>query len=383
MRIAFFSDTYLPTFDGVVSSVIDFHNELNKRGHDVMIYAPHWGTDDYNIVGFPLIPINQYDHYGLTIIPQKYYHILEGKNNNGGGKRTDIIHAHGIGPMGWRALWASIRLNIPLVLTWHTMIQDAFKIYLPNIGQLSWKLVKLYLALFFKQCKLIFTPSVDTKYYLMKEFDGLIDGWALGEKIRIVPNGIDLGKYKPIERTNSKTVLYVGRIAPEKKVETIIGEFLEVREFTDIRLMIVGTGPDLPRLREKYADPGVVDFMGWAEEDVKIMEYQNADVFVTASEFETQGLTLIEAMACGCPVIGPQSRAIPEAIKDNWNGYLYDPAEPVGLQMAIIKALRNRDRLSNCALEMAQAFDMSACAAKLESCYYDVLGAEIMRREYD
>jgi 1,2-diacylglycerol 3-alpha-glucosyltransferase len=168
-------------------------------------------------------------------------------------------------------------------------------------------------------------------------------------------------------------------VAPEKNLTTLIHAFPRILQTNpDTKLMIVGTGPYM----EKYYDlvarlglSGDVIFTGFVPDADLPRYYAAADAFAIASKFETQGLVVLEALASGRPVAGANYRAIPEFVRDGVNGALFDPSDVRSCAAAIVRCLRDRDRMSEVARESALPFSIERCTRRLEQVYERLIAA--------
>jgi len=176
--------------------------------------------------------------------------------------------------------------------------------------------------------------------------------------IAILPNCVDLDRFQPAERDPtlvaryglrpSKVILTVGRLASEERSKGF-DEVIDVMpqllsQFPTLKYLIVGDGPDRLRLQRKVAAVGVsaaVIFAGRIPESEKVAHYSLADAYVMPSSGEGFGIVLIEAAACGVPIVGSSADGSREALLEGRLGRLVDPTEPVELVAAIATTLNN------------------------------------------
>ena len=137
--------------------------------------------------------------------------------------------------------------------------------------------------------------------------DDLIARGMAPERIRLVPNGVDRAQYHPDEREPGPVMLSLGRVEPYKRIDVVVSALPRVRAAVpDARLVIVGRGSATAALERQVAALGLRDavtFRGFVDEDEKVALYRGARVFVNPSEKEGWGLTVLEANACGTPVV--------------------------------------------------------------------------------
>ena len=209
--------------------------------------------------------------------------------------------------------------------------------------------------------------------------------------VAAVSNGVDLADFKPgkamveIYRKynipmDRPTVLYVGRVDPEKKVGVIIDAFNEARKkVSKALLVIVGDGVDKLRLMQKVEKMGLggdVEFLGRVLPPDLYELYKIGDVFATASDIETQGIVLIEAAACGLPLIAVDGGAVGEVCRDGENGYLCQPGNVMEISEAMTRILSDSSlhaRFSKKSVEIASEHDFEKTLDKFENIYRKVI----------
>ncbi len=375
MRIALFTDSYLPTVDGVVTSVLTTRRQLEADGHEVVIFAPEdpkrRGVREAGTIYVRAKEFHHYPGYRLAMFPGREVDLIKDLG-------IDVIHIHGVGFVGIKGLWASWQAKVPRVSTFHTMIHDTLPFYSPfglNLHLLE-RGLRFYLRIFLRKTQGVVVPSRAVLNEIM----------ALSPLARIadvIPTGVDPDRFRPeLSGQSVRTkwglnghdvILHVGRVAAEKNLTTLIHAFPKVKEANpDTTLLIVGTGPYL----EKYYDmvrhlglSGDVIFTGFVADAELPRYYAAADAFAIASKFETQGLVVLEALASGRPVAGANYRAIPEFVQDGVNGALFEPNDVRGCAEAILRCLKQRDEMRGPARESALPFSIERCTRRLEQVY--------------
>ncbi len=284
--------------------------------------------------------------------------------------------------MGIKGMWAARELGLPMVLTFHTMVQDAIPHYTPwrSDSAVVNRLFSLYLRSFLHRCQAVVTPT----RAVMEELARI----APRMKSRaIVPSGVDVETFRPDldgesirERyrcEDGRLILHVGRISPEKDIGFLIKNFPELREMLPgAKLIIVGSGPALPECRRMIDRMGLEDdvvLTGFVPDEELALHYAAADALATASKFETQGLSVLEAMACGKPVAAVNFRAFPEYISDGMNGFLFEPGNVESFCDAVVGAVQAGQGLRRRARETAEGFSVERCAQGLVSVYGETL----------
>lgn len=352
MRIGFFTETFLPQFNGVVSSLLSFGDELVRRGHDVYIFCPRPAGKHgrFRVIGYPSIKFPPYPDYRIALPV-------------GGVPKLDIVHTHGPFSMGRFGLKVAEKQSIPKLSTYHTMLPDYAKHYLPFSGPLAWAYVRRHYDKYDK----LTTPSFAMRKILMEH--------GIRPKIEVVPNGIDpifrpVGKKtarQKIKCGDERIFLSLGRLGFEKNVDQIIKAMKNV----DGKLIVVGKGPAMEKLKKTVMEEKLgrkVRFDGFVEKKMLPNYYSAADAFIIASCSETQGLVAAEAMACGCPVIGADATAIPETVKNGKNGYLFEAGNVAELS-GLLNSFKPSEKLSTNAAKVAKNFSIEKCTDKLEKVY--------------
>lgn len=375
MRVALFTDSYLPTVDGVVTSVLTTRRQLEANGHEVVVFAPEdprrRGARETGTIYVRAKEFRHYPGYRLAMFPGREVDLIKELG-------IDVIHIHGVGFVGIKGLWASWQGKVPSVSTFHTMIHDTIPFYSPfglNLHLLE-RGLRFYLRVFLRKTHGVVVPS----RAILNEIMALS---PLARIADVIPTGVDPDRFRPgLSGQSVRTkwglnghdvILHVGRVAAEKNLTTLIHAFPKVMEANpETKLMIVGTGPYI----EKYYDmvrhlglSGDVIFTGFVPEAELPRYYAAADAFAIASRFETQGLVVLEALASGRPVAGANYRAIPEFVQDGVNGALFEPSDVRGCAEAILRCLRRRDEMRDPARESALPFSVKRCTRRLEHVY--------------
>jgi 1,2-diacylglycerol 3-alpha-glucosyltransferase len=328
LKIAFYTDTYLPAMDGVVTSILNTKKELESRGHKVYIFTSGDSISkplvevEKNVYAVHGMKFKKYPQYRLALFP----FLSSAKLNE---IKPDIIHAHTPFMMGLSGL-AMAKINrIPLAGTFHTFFtHKSVLAEYGGSGQIVQKMMIRaawpYARFFFNKCNVVIAPSQITQYILKK--NRIMN-------TTIVPNGVDTKRFNPrvngskirksiTSNKRDKVVLYLGRMSKEKRVDVII-RAASLLKSKNIKFVFAGTGPSLHRYQQMALRLGLRDtvrFTGFVKEDELQKYYAAADLFCTASTFETLGIVLLEALASGKPVVGADSLAIREIIKNGRNG---------------------------------------------------------------
>ena len=313
MNIGLFTDSYPPYINGVATSVYNLREALKKLGHTVYIVTvndsiiKHEYDEKEKILRIPGIPIGIYDYRLSEIYPVSTVKIIK-------KWKLDVIHSHTEFGVGIFARILAKKFKIPLVHTYHTLYEDYTHYITHNhFDKLSKKIVKDLTKVYcVKTAKETIVPT-DKIYKLFKE------KYMITKNVSVIPSGIDIERFfeenveqDKVERIKEKygitkddfTIIFVGRLAQEKNIEFLLNaqQKLIEKRINNIKLLIVGDGPDKENYINITRKLNIFDkviFTGKIEQDKIQYYYQCADAFVTASNSETQGLTVIEAMAAG------------------------------------------------------------------------------------
>ena len=335
MRIGIFTDTYPPYINGVSTSIKMLEKALKEKGHQVYIVTVNTKNmkyiyeNDGKTIRIPGIPTGIYDYRLTGIYPIRVINKIKRWN-------LDVIHSHTEFGVGTFARIIAKQFGIPLVHTYHTMYEDYVHYITHGYFDKSSKKLVEYFTKFYcdKTASELIVPSKKT-YNLFKE------KYKCDKNIYIVPTGMDVenfdvGKLKQskIEELKNKyklnnhfIVLYVGRLAEEKNIEFIINnQQVLQKKYPNLKLLIVGNGPDMEKYQKLCKKNKILDstiFTGAVPRDEMPYYYALGNVFVTASKTETQGLTVIEAMASSLPVVAINDESFTTTVIDGLNGYLF------------------------------------------------------------
>ena len=197
------------------------------------------------------------------------------------------------------------------------------------------------------------------------------------KRVEVTWLGLDLSKFAPKSKYQTAgKILHVGRMGFEKNVDVVLRAFAGlVDELAGVTLTIVGDGPAMESLRKLTDELGVagsINFLGMVPRNKLAEIYRKHDVFVTASDMETLGLVVLEAMACGLPVVGVRKYALPDMINSGNNGYLVDPGDWEGMTRflkIILTDPRLNERLGRQARREAEKHDLTKAVSRLERVY--------------
>ncbi len=386
MRIGIFSDTYTPEINGVVSSIVTLQRELEKNGHEVYVITNHkalFSTQrEGNVLRLPGLELKWLYGYKLST-PYHFSAKEQIKKMN-----LDVIHVHTEFGVGLFARIIGHHLRIPVVSTYHTMYEDYThyinKFDIEEIDRVGKKVIGSLSKTIGDTAQAIIAPSEKTKEVLLR--------YGLRVPIYTIATGLNFEKFNPDRIEQQKVeeirleygiqkddfvIVFVGRIAQEKSIDIPIEGFRYIKN-KKIKLMIVGGGPQLEELKQlvsKYQlEEQVVITDKKSSEEVPIY-YSCADAFVSASLTETQGMTFIEALACGLPVFARKDKVLDELVYEGETGYYFETPEEFAQKLLIYCESTNefKRNVQESAKKVVVKYDSNIFYNKVLSVYYQAI----------
>ncbi|MDZ8025677.1 MAG: glycosyltransferase family 4 protein [Nostoc sp. SerVER01] len=369
MRIALFTETFLPKVDGIVTRLRHTVDHLQRNGNQVLMIAPdggiteHKGAKVYGITGFPL-PL--YPELKMALPRPAIGYALE-------EFQPDIIHVVNPAVLGLSGIFYSKMLKIPLVASYHTHLPQYLQHYgLGMLEGLLWELLKGA----HNQAALNLCTSTAMMEELSAHGIERVDLWQRGVDTELFhPDlaSVEMRSRLSQNHPESPLLLYVGRLSAEKEIERI-KPILEA--IPEARLALVGDGPHRQALEKHFAGTNTY-FVGYLMGQELGSAFASADAFIFPSRTETLGLVLLEAMAAGCPVVAARSGGIPDIVTDGVNGYLFDPTTDVqGALSATVRLLeekQQRDIIRQNARREAESWGWAAATSQLQDYYQKVV----------
>ena len=345
MRIGLFKDTYFPQVSGVATSIRTLKTELEKLGHTVFIFT----TTDKDV--------NRYEDWQIIRIPSVPFFAFKDRRIAYRGFSTaleiarqyqlDIIHTQTEFSLGLLGVWIAKELRIPVVHTYHTQYEDYVR-YIAKGMVIRPSMVKYIVRGFMSDLDGVICPSEIVYDLLMK--------YKVKVEKRVIPTGIELAKFERPEITseniadlrgklgisNQETMLLsLSRVSYEKNIQAVLAALPAVlEENPDVKLVVAGDGPYLSDLKAQAKRLGITDavvFTGMIAPSETALYYKAADFFISASTSETQGLTYLESLASGTPIIAHGNPYLDNVINDKMFGTLY--YEERDLAGAILEAV--------------------------------------------
>lgn len=386
MRVGIFTESYPPLVNGVSTSILMLEHALTKLGHEVFIITVSDNKKDYvlenngHILRLPSVNLaNCYDYKMTSVYPIKAVNMIKKMN-------LDVIHSNVEFTVGIFARVVSEQLSIPLAHTYHTNWEDYTHYITKNkkiLDDICKKLLK-YLVVFFedKTVTELIVPS-NKIYNLFK------DKYKFTKNIHIIQTGIETSKFykenfnqKDINSLKKKlgikkkdfVVMTVSRLAKEKSVDRIINNHKElVKKYSNMKLLIVGDGPDIDKLKDEAKSLGVSDsviFTGKVPLNDIPIYYQLGNVFVTASKSETQGLTVVEAISSSLPVVAVKDDSFVNSVIEDFNGFVFtDDEKYINSISKLYEDKELYNRLSNQSRLLSEDFSSEYFALKVLKVY--------------
>lgn len=368
MKIALFTETFLPKIDGIVTRLCHTVTHLQSSGHQVLVVCPEGAPTEYKgaqvhgVSGFPL-PL--YPELKMALPRPSIAQALD-------RFQPDLIHVANPAVLGLSGVFYAKWRQIPLVASYHTHLPQYLQYY--GLGMLEgvlWELLKLV----HNQAAL----NLCTSSAMVEEL-----GRHGIERLALWQRGVDIETFQPSRicaemrdrlsqgHPDDPLLLYVGRLSAEKaihEIKPILGAI------PTTRLALVGDGPYRTELERLFAGTNTY-FAGYMQGQTLASAFASADAFIFPSRTETLGLVLLEAMAAGCPVVAAASGGIPDIVQTGVNGYLFDPTDDQGAIAAtqyLLNQTQDRETLRRNARAEAERWGWSAATQQLQQYYQQVL----------
>jgi glycosyltransferase involved in cell wall biosynthesis len=365
VRIAFFTETFLPKVDGIVTRLTKTVEHLVAAGDEVLIFCPEGAPDTFlgaRVVGVPALPLPLYPELKLALPRPAVSEALD-------RFQPDLVHVVNPAVLGLGGIWLARTRGLPLVASYHTHLPKYLEHYgMGMLEPLLWELLKTA----HNQAQL----NLCTSTAMVNELAAKgIQHTALWQR------GVDTELFRPSLRSSAmrarlhgdhgdtgNLLLYIGRLSAEKQIERIRPVLTALPQ---TRLALVGDGPHRNQL-ERFFEGTATTFVGYLAGEDLASAYASGDAFLFPSSTETLGLVLLEAMAAGCPVVGANRGGIPDIVSHGDNGCLYDPDDPPSLIAAVNGLLGDeeaRRTLRASAREEAERWNWAGATEQLRRYY--------------
>lgn len=384
LRVAMFTNNYLPFIGGVPISIERLRSGLKRLKDNVFVVAPGYGQgqsdDDPNqIVRTPsLFSFGDKSEFRFANIFSGYVRRKVKRF------KPDIIHSHHPFWIGSLGVYMARRLKVPVVYTYHTRLEHyAHFVFLP--GSLFRNIIAHFLVRrFANKCDSVIVPTQSTEEYLR----------MIGVKssIYVQPTGIEYDRFQQRDEraiaelkqqqqlANHTVFVSVARLSNEKNIDFMLEALAELKQQTTepFKLLMIGDGHQRQRLQQKSDDLGlanIVKFVGAIPPEEMATWYQLGDAFLFASQSETQGMVILEAMAAGLPVVAVRSSGIDDVVVDAVNGYK-TPANQEQWRAKVQQLLEqpeHREELAAAAVECAASHSVDNFTKEIRYVYAETL----------
>lgn len=384
LRIAMFTNNYLPFIGGVPISIDRLRQGLTELGHQVLIVAPSYpkikSNEHFILRVRALLPLGKHKEFRLANIfsPKLYRQVVR--------FRPDIIHVHHPFWLGSAGLFVGRSLNIPVIYTYHTRLEH-YAHYVPLPGPLFRNLVShAMVRRFANRCNGVIVPTESAEEYLRTI--------GVRRPILVQPTGIDIEKYSAVSDqqinqlraqyapNGERILISISRLSQEKNIDFLLNAISVLKKTSDrpFRLLIIGDGPEQHRIKNRINElslTNTISLLGAVPPESIPAYCRMGSIFLFASRSETQGMVILEAMASGMPVVAVRSSGIDDIIENGVNGFKTPPN--AGEWCARIDQLMNDsalyDRLSANAKSTAANYSIIRFGENIQRFYADILTA--------
>ncbi|WP_435179610.1 glycosyltransferase family 4 protein [Halorussus sp. AFM4] len=361
-QVAAFTDTYLPTVNGVTYTIASWRERWERAGGRMDVVYPradgHRPTDGEHPVGS--LPFPFYDGFrlGTPKIPRAV-------------RDAEVVHAHTPFSLGLGGLRLARDQDVPLVASYHTPTSEYAAYVSPtdSVASVIGRVSESYERWFFGRADAVLAPSAATRDHLTEEV-------GVDTPVEVVPNGVDTERFRPVDPDeflarhgldgDRPLVGYTGRHGYEK----CLSELVEAAAEMDVTVVFGGDGPARGDLEAKAADLGAdARFLGFLDREEMPAFYSALDAFAFPSPVETQGLVALEANACGTPVVGANEGALANTIDDGETGYHYESGDVEDFRAAIRRTLAEREELRETCLARRDEVSVERAVERLRDVY--------------
>ncbi len=383
MKIAMFTNTYLPLVGGASISIKRFSDFFRSTGHDVLVVAPEYDDQpkqEEDVIRVPALKNFNSTHFSVPLP------LATDVGPAMNAFQPDLIHAHHPFFLGDTALRVAATRAVPIVVTHHTSYEQYIH-YVP--GNMSWLepyVFDLYIG-HANLCDAVIAPSESIKQELCE--------CGVNRPVHVIPTGVDLEQY---ENGNGSAfrrefgipedaflIGHVGRLNLEKNLDFLArGVVRALDRIPGSWFVVVGDGPSAEDMQQIVHDgrmEGRCVFAGVRKDQALVDGYSAMDVFAFASKSETQGMVLVEAMASGTPVVAMDAPGTRDIIRDEENGRLISSEDENSFAEAIAWTVERREELAKQARHSVEPYAMETCAKRMLDLYHGVL--ENYRRSPD
>ncbi|USZ68690.1 glycosyltransferase [Halorussus salilacus] len=364
-RVAAFTDTYLPTVNGVTYTVQSWRDRWERSGGRMDVVYPasdgHESGSGEHPVGS--LPFPFYDGFrlGTPKVPKAV-------------RNAEVVHAHTPFSIGLGGLRLARSRDLPFVASYHTPTSEYADYISPTdaVAAAVGRVCETYERWFFGRADAVLTPSAATRDHVHGEV-------GVDTPVEVVPNGVDVERFSPADPEAVEAFLdrhdlagerplvgYTGRHGYEKRLSELVAAASKM----DVTVVFGGDGPAREDL-ERQADKQGADarFLGFLDREELPAFYSALDAFAFPSPVETQGLVALEANACGTPVVGANAGALADTVEDGATGYHYESGDIADFRDAISRTLDEREDLRGTCLASREAISVERAVERLRDVY--------------
>lgn len=365
-RVVAFTDTYLPTVNGVTYTVETWRRHWEQAGGRMdVVYPDSTHTPEYGEHPVGSVPLPFYEGFrvGSPQIPDSVGDI-------------ELVHAHTPFSLGLAGRRLAQSRSAPLVTSYHTPTAE-YANYISGVSSVE-RVVRetasSYEQWFLRQADMVIVPSRATEAHVREKIGN-------STPVSVISNGVDTSQFRPTQTEQFRErhgipgsdvlVGYTGRHGYEKELERLVDA---VEPLEEVRLVFSGDGPARDELVERSQELGVdAHFLGFLDRDELPAFYSLLDVFAFPSPVETEGIVALEAIACGTPVAGVEAGGLAERIEEGVTGYTAQPGDTDALRETIVKTIEDGDTLRQSCLDQRQSLSVTRSVSRLREVYNRVL----------
>ncbi len=379
MRILMISDVYFPRINGVSTSIQTFRRGLHAAGHETVLIAPEYpvpytDSPDQHVIRVPsrYLPRDPEDR----IMKQRDLRALRSELKLGD---IDLVHIQTPFLAHYHGISIARKLGVPVIETYHTYFEEYLHHYVPLIPRSVMRFVARRFTV--SQC-----AALDALVVPSPAMQKALEDYGVRCPMHIIPTGMEMERFAsgdgrrfrerlgiPADRP---TLVHVGRIAHEKNIDFLLRMFVRVvKRKPETMLVVAGEGPALEHCKsyvESLQLSANVRFVGYLSRDRELPDcYSAGDLFVFSSKTETQGLVLLEAMACGTPVVSTAYMGTADIVKPE-RGARVAPDNEEGFANLVIELLNDparRHAMTEQAREYAATWSATAMAHRMADLY--------------
>lgn len=386
MRILMISDVYFPRINGVSTSIQTFRRGLHAAGHETVLIAPEYPVEYSDTGQEPVIrvpsrylPRDPEDR----ILRQHALRSLRPELERGG---FDLVHIQTPFIAHYYGVSVARQLGVPVIETYHTYFEEYLHHYVPLIPRSVMRFVARRFTV--SQCS-----ALDALVVPSMAMQKALQDYGVRCPMHIIPTGMEMERFAsgdgrrfrerigiPADRP---ALVHVGRIAHEKNIDFLLRMFVRViKRKPQTMLVVAGEGPALEHCKsyvESLQLAANVRFVGYLSRDRELPDcYNSGDLFVFSSKTETQGLVLLEAMACGTPVVSTAYMGTADIVKPE-RGARVAPDDEEGFADLVVELLDDPERRRMMSIEArayAATWSAGAMAARMAELYSSLITAD-------